>query len=292
MTGIFVERHSSAAKWCQRFALFLIPYFLIVILLYRFGKVETSQLFALMGVGFLVALVSLILAMRAIADLWSKGYRGGSKVVRGLFITLITLLPFGYFTFLALQYPLANDVSTDAFNPPDYITAPITREEGNEIGFNAVGEYNRPHALKILSSYPKLQPRRYPAGPERVLEAVRKIIQDNEWPVTGSQGIPEIHTDPADEELADNQQESDATPNAEETLETPDDVYIEFLERTLIMGFENDIVVRIVSEDRNTLVDVRSSSRWGSHDFGYNARLIESFLQELDAALLGIAGEG
>jgi len=39
-------------------------------------------------------------------------------------------------------------------------------------------------------------------------------------------------------------------------------------------------------------VDVRSSSRLGNHDFGYNAKVIEDFLTQLDASLLGIAGEG
>ena len=64
-----------------------------------------------------------------------------------------------------------------------------------------------------------------------------------------------------------------------------EDMYVEFLERTLIFGFGNDVVVRIVSEDQTTLVDVRSSSRWGRHDFGYNAKLIDGFLQQLDTAL-------
>ena len=89
----------------------------------------------------------------------------------------------------------------------------------------------------------------------------------------------ELHEEPHEEPLEDN-------------IGVPDDMYVEFLERTLVFGFGNDVVVRIVSEDRNTLVDVRSSSRWGRHDFGYNAKLIESFLQELDTALLGVAGEG
>ena len=295
MARIFAERYSTAALWCQRCAVFLVPYFAVVIVLYRFEKVETAQLFALLGVGFLIALTALVLAFRAVAELWSRGYRGGSKVVRGLFITIMVLLPFGYHAYLSLEHPLANDVSTDGFNPPDYINAEDTRAQMADQGVNAVGNYDRPHALTILSSYPQLQPRRYPAGPERVLEAVRFIIQENEWPITGSQGIPEARPEVTDEELEDNKAQGDDEPDQEsvdDAAEVPDDIYLEFLERTLVFGFENDVVVRIVSEDRNTVVDIRSSSRWGSHDFGYNARLIGSFLSQLDEALLGIAGEG
>lgn len=296
MAGIYVERHSNAAKWCQRLAFFLIPFFVIVILLYRFDKIETSQLFALVGVGFFVALIATVLGFRAIVDLWNKGYRGGSKVVRGLLITFLVLVSFGYFTYLALLFPLANDVSTDAFNPPEYITASDTRDKLLEKGGNPVREYDAAYARDIISAYPKLQPRRYPAGAERVFEAVRAIVAENEWPVTASAGVPEAQPAVSEEELADNTQ-AEAAEEAQETsveegIEAPDDIYMEFLERTLIFGFENDVIVRIVSEDENTLVDVRSSSRWGQHDFGYNARLIESFLSQLDTALLGIAGEG
>lgn len=294
MTGIFVERRSNAAVWCQRLALFLIPYFLVVIFLFRFSKIETNQLFALIGVGFLITLVGTILGFRAIADLWSKGTRGGSRVVRGLLVTFLILLPFGYYTYLALLYPLANDVTTDAFSPPQYIAAVDVRDELSSKGANPVRGYDAEYARTIISAYPKLQPRRYPAGSERVLEAVRAIITENEWPITGSLGIPETNAASGEEELADNTENVDENKQetAEEGLATPDDIYLEFLVRTMIFGFENDVIVRIVSEDENTLVDVRSSSRWGRHDFGYNAGLIDGFLTQLDTALLGIAGEG
>lgn len=295
MVAYLEERRSKAAIWCLRLAVFLIPFFALVILLYRFAKIDTVQMFILIAFGLLIALLSLVFAFKAISELWTRGYRGGSQVVRGMIITLLVLMPFGYMAFLALQFPLANDVSTDMLNPPEYINAIELRASNADKGMNPVIEYNDDYAKQMILAYPRLQSRRYPAGPERVLEAVRIIIDDNEWLLTGSQGIPELKSNSETEnttELADNSTETDEDEPLEENIETPDDIYIEVLERTLIFGFENDIVIRIVSEDRNTLVDVRSSARWGKHDFGYNAKLIEGFLQQLDAALLGIAGEG
>ena len=296
MVAYIEDRRSKAAIWCLRLAVFLIPFFAIVILLYRFAKIDTVQMFILIAFGLLIALLSLVFAFKAITELWTKGYRGGSQVVRGMIITLLVLLPFGYQAFLALQFPLANDVSTDMLNPPEYVNAIELRESNAEKGMNPVIEYDEEYSKKMILAYPKLQSRRYPAGPERVLEAVRLIIDDNEWLLTGSQGIPELKNNSETEnttELADNAtNNSEIEEQLEDNIGTPDDIFIEVLERTLIFGFENDVVIRIVSEDRNTLVDVRSSARWGEHDFGYNAKLIEGFLQQLDAALLGIAGEG
>ena len=294
MAGYLEERRSRAAIWCQRLAVFLIPFFVMVILLYRFAKIDTLQMFVLISVGFLIALLSLVFALKAISELWSKGYRGGSQVVRGMILSLLVLFPFGYYAFLALQFPLANDVSTNMFDPPEYINATEARVANSDKGMNPVLEYDEEYARKMILAYPKLQSRRYPAGPERVLVAVRNIIDENEWLLTGSKGIPETSinsTADTTTELADNDQAKEEEQLAD-NVEVPDDILIEALERTLIFGYENDLIIRIVSEDRNTLVDVRSSSRWGKHDFGYNTKLIKRFLQQLDASLLGIAGEG
>ncbi len=296
MVAYLHDRRSKAAIWCLRLALFLIPFFVLVILLYRFAKIDTIQMFILIAFGLLIALLSLVFAIKAISELWTKGYRGGSQVIRGMIITLLVLLPFGYQAFLSIQFPLANDVSTDMLNPPEYINAVNIREANVDKGMNPIFQYDDEYAREIILAYPRLQSRRYPAGPERVLEAVRIIIDNNKWLLTGSSGIPELKSNAESEnttELADNEpEEENDEEQIEEEIAAPDDIFIEALERTFIFGFQNDVIIRIVSEDRNTLVDVRSSARWGKHDFGYNAKLIEGFLQQLDAALLGIAGEG
>ncbi len=290
MAGIYERKKSSAAIWCQRFAVFLVPYFILAILLHRFDKIETPQLFSLLAIGFAAAVLALVFSLRAGADLWYKGHKGGRATVRGTFLSILVLLPFGYHTYLALSLPLAHDIATDTFNPPNYVTAGAVRTANRDAGMNRIVEYTDGYADMIVLAYPKLQSRRYPAGPERVLEAVNFIIQDNEWQITGSSGIPDT-ANGGETELADNAQNSEGNV-LEGTVDAPDDIYVETLIYSMVFAFENDMVIRIVSEDENTLVDVRSSSRWGAHDFGYNANLIDKFMMQLDTALLGIAGEG
>ena len=103
MASYIEERRFKAAIWCLRLAVFLVPFFILVILLYRFAKIDAVQMFILIAFGLLIALLSLVFAFKAISKLWTKGYRGGSQVVRGMIITLLVLMPFGYQAFLALQ---------------------------------------------------------------------------------------------------------------------------------------------------------------------------------------------
>lgn len=290
MVGIFERKVSAAAIWCQRFAVFLVPYFIVVILLHRFDKISVMQLFSLIAIGFVIAVTALVLAIRALWELWSKGHRGGKATTRGLFLIILVLLPFGYQAYLALSFPLANDVSTSPLDPPEYLAAQQVRNANALEGMNPIIVYGDEYADELILAYPRIKPRLYPAGPERVLKAVRMIFEDNGWVVVASSGIPES-TAEGEEELEDNTGSETGT-DAEAGLEDPEDIFLETTVSTTFLALESDVIVRIVSQAEDTLVDVRSSSRWGAHDFGYNARLIRSFLEQLDTQLLGIAGEG
>src|ERR1700674_3861352 len=55
---------------------------------------------------------------------------------------------------------------------------------------------------------------------------------------------------------------------------------IEAVAQTLIMGFREDVVIRVRAVERGVRVDMRSASRYGTHDLGSNARRIESAFAE------------
>ena len=54
---------------------------------------------------------------------------------------------------------------------------------------------------------------------------------------------------------------------------------IEAVDTTAIMGFKDDVVIRLNTNADGTLVDLRSVSRVGISDLGANAARIRSFLQ-------------
>ena len=59
---------------------------------------------------------------------------------------------------------------------------------------------------------------------------------------------------------------------------------IEAVARTPIMGFRDDVVIRIRPMGTGSRVDVRSASRYGYHDFGANAARVASLIEDIDDA--------
>jgi uncharacterized protein (DUF1499 family) len=55
--------------------------------------------------------------------------------------------------------------------------------------------------------------------------------------------------------------------------------------RTAIMGFRDDVVIRIRPDQDGTRVDIRSASRYGWHDLGTNAARVASLLEEIETAI-------
>jgi hypothetical protein len=59
---------------------------------------------------------------------------------------------------------------------------------------------------------------------------------------------------------------------------------VEMVTRSLLLGFRDDIVIRIRSVNGRSRIDMRSASRYGRQDFGVNARRVIAALDEMRAA--------
>jgi len=60
---------------------------------------------------------------------------------------------------------------------------------------------------------------------------------------------------------------------------------VEGMYRSIIFGFEDDVVARVTPYETGSRVDVRSASRVGGGDLGANAARIKSFIKALDAKI-------
>ncbi|MEJ2751933.1 MAG: DUF1499 domain-containing protein, partial [Chloroflexota bacterium] len=221
--------------------------------------------------------------------LWEKGYKGGQATVNGMVIAILMLMPLGIQLAYALENPQLSDVATNVFEPPLYLTA----REGHASQDEAASEiYDSYQVRQIVSAYPELVARRYEAPPERIANSVMDLLERWQWPVVSSRNLPaQLTADEAEPEgeLAGSEGEIGQIAGTGEDQSPV--ISIQARARSMIMKLPSDVIIRLTPDGDTTLVDMRSSSDWGSHDFGANARFINAFLTSLDQELAGIAGE-
>jgi len=317
---------SSAAVWCQRLAVFAIPYLLIVILGHRFGAIDTISAFWLLGLGIALLIAALIAGIRGFYELWSFGSEAGLSSARGMALALVMLLPFLYQGILAFSLPQLYDISTDLEDPPAFDSVLEDRTDQ----MNPVLDPTNVTRRLQLEAYPRVSARRYPLDTARVFKEVVELVGDRDWtilttnteqgqapiddegsglvskPVTDSRGLPiriptprfrprqiqpsaPVAGQAAGVPAFETQQVSPIGRTSEAEAEDQEERYVEAVASTFIFGFESDIVVRLIEEEDGTLVDMRSTSRWGPHDLGSNSARIIAFMTDLDASLQGLS---
>ncbi|MGB6171664.1 MAG: DUF1499 domain-containing protein, partial [Xanthobacteraceae bacterium] len=63
------------------------------------------------------------------------------------------------------------------------------------------------------------------------------------------------------------------------------DGIIEAVARTPILGFRDDVVVRVRATTDGARIDVRSASRYGRNDLGTNASRVRNLIDNIDDVL-------
>jgi len=138
------------------------------------------------------------------------------------------------------DYPPIHDISTNTTNPPQFIKATSLR------GATSNSLDIKPETItQQQESYPQLGTLHLAIAPAVAYETALDIASELGWEVH--------HRDQAAG-------------------------IIEAVATTTIMGFKDDIVVRLRPERDGTVVDLRSVSRVGQSDLGANARRIGQFL--------------
>lgn len=137
------------------------------------------------------------------------------------------------------SYPTIHDISTDTIDPPAFTFAPSQRgADANTL------EIDQDVIQQQQAAYPDLQTLLSPLSIDDAYNLALKVATNMGWDV--------FH------------QDSSAG-------------MIEAVDTTSIMGFKDDIVIRIRSSAQGTLIDLRSVSRVGEGDLGANANRIRAF---------------
>ena len=247
------EPTSKLAIWARRIALFSLAAAFLSIVVVRSGLLEIRPALATFGGALAFAVLGLLLALAALMVIWRDGLAGIGYSLTAI-VTVLALLAYpAYLGVRAYRLPWIYDITTDPIDPPRYeALARIRPRDANPVIYAGLSA-----AEKQGDAYPDIEPLESDVSPQAAYNAALDVITKRKWRIV-EQRAPQA-----------GRREG----------------RIEAVARTPIMGFRDDVVVRVRPNDNGSRVDARSSSRYGAFDFGANAARIRSLLEEIDEAL-------
>jgi uncharacterized protein (DUF1499 family) len=253
---VFDVPMSRLAAWSGRLAWFALAVAVFSIIIVRSGILEIVPALATFAASLIFAGLAILLAFGGFVVIWRQGLAGLGRAVTGLLLGLALLAYPGYLAYRASKLPQITDITTDPDNPPRFDVLARLRPRGSSAYPGA-----QTAALQ-RKAYPDLDPLDYDAPPATAYRVALAIVTKRHWHIV------------------------DAVPPA-----TRRDGVIEAVARTMIMGFRDDVVVRVRAAGRGSHIDVRSASRYGVSDFGTNAKRIAALLADIDDAMTQVLTE-
>ncbi len=244
---------SKFSVWSGRISAFAVQLAIVGVLLHRFTGMSTPVAMNLFMSAFVLAALAVVIGVIAYVGIWRRGGEGFGRATFGILMGGILLAWPGTYLPKFITLPVINDVSTDTSSPPRFVHAVSERpQDANPVMYPG-GKF----ANEQRSSYPDIKPLIVKYSRARAFDTARMIMKKREWAIV------------------DEKRPGKGVSTGK----------IEAVQRTLVLGFPDDIVVRIGGDKGRAKIDVRSASRYGRHDFGRNAERIRGFLKELHARL-------
>lgn len=247
------RRTSAKAQWSRYLIVIAVKILIITLLLHRFAELYTPAALALFALGFIFIGFSILLAIWALVQIWQRGFFGISAVLFS-FIGAITVFA-GPAWFLPnfVSLPALNDITTDTSAPPSFEV--LAEQRG--VGANSIIYPRAKFAQQQEQAYPDIQPLILDRSTKEAYDLIKDAIDRMNWRVAAKQA-------PGKDGSAG---------------------WIEATDKTLVVGFVDDVVVRVSGDDSTARVDMRSSSRYGIHDMGQNAKRIRELFSEVKTSL-------
>jgi uncharacterized protein (DUF1499 family) len=247
---IHSEPTSRLAIWARRTAGFALLASFLAIIIVRSGLLEIWPALATFAGALAIAIVALLLAFAAFVVIWMEGLAGMGAALTAMAVSLALLAYPAYLGTKAARLPWIYDITTDPIDPPRYDALSRLRpRDANPIAY--AGLYAAEQQRK---AYPDVGPLATNATPQAAYDAALAVVNKRKWRVVDARA-----------------------PQAGRR-----EGHIEAVARTPIMGFRDDIVIRVRRDVDGSRMDMRSASRYGRHDLGTNASRIQSFLETVE----------
>lgn len=263
MLAIVAPIPSAPASWSRRTAAFSIQLVLLTAVLHRVSWLTTPMAINLFIFAFALALVALVLGIAAVGQIWRLGRSGSWSAAFGITACLLLFAwPAAYLP-MAMHRPAINDITTDTANPPKFQSVAALRgPDANSITYPGAA-----FAALQSQAYADVRPLVVPRSVVETFEIVGDVVDRLRWKIISEQK-PDGRDQPG---------------------------LIEATDRTLVLGFTDDIVIRVTGSAKEARIDARSASRYGRHDLGRNAervrRLFKDIWTRLDESVGGPTGE-
>ncbi|HET6839258.1 MAG TPA: DUF1499 domain-containing protein [Bradyrhizobium sp.] len=247
------EPVSSLASWARNLAVFSVVAVMVSIVIVRFGFLEIKPALATFFGALALAGLSILVGLAAFVAIWQNGSRGMSRI---LFALLIDAVVLAYPAYLGVQYrklPPIHDVTTDPIDPPRFeALARLRTGDGANTAVYA-GLYS---AEQQRLYYPDIETVELEIPVQQAFDVALQLVTKRKWLVID-----------------------------ERAPQLPRRVgRIEAVARTPIMGFREDVSIRVTADGEGSRVDIRSSSRYFESDLGSNAARITKFIEDLNTA--------
>ena len=247
------EPFSGLATWARNLAVFSVVAVAVSILIVRFGFLEMKPALATFFGALGCAGLSILIGLAGFAAIWQNGTRGMSRILLAFLISAIVL---AYPAYLAWQYrklPPIHDITTDPIDPPRFdALARLRTGEGTNPAVYA-GLYS---AEQQRAAYPDIETLELEIPVQRAYEVTLQLVTKRKWLIID-----------------------------ERPPQLPRRIgHIEAVARTPIMGFREDVSIRIAPDRDGSRVDIRSASRYFESDLGSNAARVSKLIDDISTA--------
>jgi uncharacterized protein (DUF1499 family) len=247
------EPVSSLALWARRLAVFAAVAAVVSIIIVRFGFLEMRPALATFFGALACAGLSILVGLGAFVAIWQNGSRGMSLILLAILIDVAIL---AYPAYLGLQYrklPPIHDITTDPIDPPRFDALARLRAGDGANPAVYAGLYS---AELQRAAYPDIEPVDLDVPVQRAYEITLALVTKRKWLII-----------------------DERAPQLPRRIGR-----IEAVARTPIMGFREDVSIRVLPDGEGSRVDIRSSSRYFESDLGSNASRVTKLIDDINSA--------
>jgi len=247
------EPTSRLAIWARRIAGFAFVATVLAVIIVRSGLLEIQPALMTFAGALAIAVVAMLVAFAAFAVIWMEGLAGMGAALTAMLVSLALLAYPAYIGIKSYRLPRIYDITTDPIDPPRYeALARLRPRDANPIQYAGLAAAEQQH-----NAYPDIETVELEVPPQRAYEVTLALVTKRKWLVI-----------------------DERPPQLPRRIGR-----IEAVARTPIMGFREDVSIRITPDGEDSRVDIRSSSRYFESDLGSNAARVSKLIEDINAAV-------